>query len=195
MRSFCLLPALIAFALLLPLPLALTPEDFSQRLGNIELLSGSEQPLVPAMKQEYSLAYEAKIAGDEKTQELHYQELMLHFDNLQPRTDIPLKPLKDLVITEIGNPIIPVLTPPPVFMPKKVAVANVAPTVIVNIKKSQEPGRLIPTIPPEQLKGRKNVLYALGDILWENSAIIGVALIGVLVIYALYARQEEESTI
>ncbi|MFH1750160.1 MAG: hypothetical protein ABH863_00620 [Candidatus Micrarchaeota archaeon] len=188
---------------------ALTPDDFAQRLDNFESLrnsfllggvaSGGQQivnlpsvhQITQEMKRLQAEAHTAKLNGDDATMIARADALSLKFDELQAQTppQISLEELKTLTLSDFK----PVPTEEQPIVRARPSIKAPSPTILV-VTAIPTPSRgLIPTISPDQLRGRKNFLYALGDILWENKMLLGIFVVGMLILYALYNRQEEQS--
>ncbi len=208
---------LCSFLLLFPATNALTPEEFNQRVDNFikiretyyrmahQTIPGEEPSptvvppledigiLADSMKISYADAYIAKENRNTQAEQLNFNKLMSLFDLFQakfPET-ISLDGLKDKIYEEFGK-----TEPTPQPTVRRVSVAESAESTVQVVDKRPSPtSKLVPTIPPEQLRGRKNFIYALADIIWENILLIGVFLIGILIVYSLYAKQEEQSTL
>ncbi|HLC48375.1 MAG TPA: hypothetical protein VJI13_04845 [Candidatus Norongarragalinales archaeon] len=194
---------LLAFMLLAN---SLTPEEFSERLGNLDRIrkatylgvgSGAVQipdigPQINEVNSLYAQAYAAKDRQDATLLNEKSLQFKQKMEGLQPLfpTEISLSPLKDLALQALG--VIP--SPKPAVKTFNINKAAPDPTFIAATLPPRPSSMLIPTVPPEQLKGRKNILFALGDLMWENGLLIGVFIVGMLVVYALYSRQEEQSS-
>ncbi|MFH0972366.1 MAG: hypothetical protein V1835_07445 [Candidatus Micrarchaeota archaeon] len=198
--------------------LAMTPDDFDGRMDNLVMLNAvlsanqveitdpSDRPATPTpspvypywkeiaekIKIEYRSGYEAQQVGMRAKADAHYDQLMKDFDELKPHLSpkLKLEALLELVNAEFGRePMVP--TPSGFIVQQKEVGAD--PTVVVIETPSVQPRRIIPTVSSEQMRGKKNIFYALGDVLWENGLLIGGFMVGMLVLYALYHKDEEES--
>lgn len=86
-------------------------------------------------------------------------------------------------------------SPSPVLGRETVGTAAQSTVVVINGQPEPSKKKLVPTISAEQLRGKKNFVYALADIIWENILLLGVMFAGILIIFALYSREEEESSL
>ncbi|MFH1442438.1 MAG: hypothetical protein ABIG96_00230 [Candidatus Micrarchaeota archaeon] len=150
--------------------------------------------LIEKTKSDYLEAYNAKEAGDMQRAETYYQLVMQDFEKLKEYTEarIDLVPLVNVIKVEFGKPtptIGNIITAPN-------TIKNPAPsaTTIVHIKAAVPSKKIIPTVSPDQMRGKKTIWGALWDVLYDNGLIIGVFLVGILVIYGLYHKDEEESS-
>ncbi len=194
----------------------LTPAEFNVRANNLRFINNAfsqpntaidepgtfnigptepnsqERPsdkLFEKLKAEYSLTYEAYLSGDKNAYHNHLKRLNSTFNEIDglnlPR---PLTQLRLAVMEEFGY----VPTPTPIGIRSNQTGKAMKPTVVIlNTPTPQQ--NLIPSVSDEQMRGRKNIIYALAEIIWENRLLLGVFIIGILVIYSLYAREESES--
>ncbi|MEK6953440.1 MAG: hypothetical protein AABX01_00410 [Candidatus Micrarchaeota archaeon] len=190
------------FLALICLSQALSPEDFSQRLDNFQRLQaesltsqGKQVPpgitiLITEANRLYSEAFDAYGKGDGALLNEKAELLGAKLDEIEANSPgYSMQGLKSLALSELG-----LVKPESILEIRPQVVANVPnPTVIYATIAPTEKGRLIPTISPGQLRGRQNFVYALGDILWENKLLLGVFIAGILILYAVYSKQDEES--
>lgn len=149
--------------------------------------------LIEKTKKDYRDGYNAKESGDLAGAEAYFQTVMDDFEKLKMYTgpDLNMEPLTNVIKVEFGKP-----TPTigNVFViENKINAPAPEPTVIVVWKATPSAGRVIPTVSPDQLNGKKNIVSALMEILWENGLIIGAFFVIVLIIYGLYHKDDEES--
>lgn len=143
------------------------------------------------IKAEFRAAYLARQNGNNGEMESHLNamDLLLSEWKQYLSAKITVDSFKESVV---NNEFRPSATPIPDFpAPTKIA-DGANPTIRVIIASAQPSKKIIPKVSEEQLRGRKNFLIALMDLIWDNGIIIGLFLIGMLVMYALYNREEEE---
>ncbi|MBI5224493.1 hypothetical protein HY989_01345 [Candidatus Micrarchaeota archaeon] len=189
---------------------ALTPSEFSERLNNLREINGgfvaqgmapqnpaynddsSFRQLIDESSFEFKSAYDAKAAGDINSMNLHLKNLKFKMDILQNYfvSEINLTPLMDLGESEFTNA--PADGFPEVIRPPTQLIGP-EPSITV-IVRANSTKKLIPSVSPEQFRGKKNIFLALLDILWDNSLMIGVFLVGILILYGLYHKDEEDSS-